>query len=70
MEQGYNGFSIHCGGSIAIQQEYKWVDWDKRTPRIEWKRKKKSAKKLAIRPSARPFIGPLGPFGHDLLACC
>ncbi len=45
MEQGYNGFSIHCGGSIAIHQEYKWVDWDKRTPRIEWKRKKKSSKK-------------------------
>ena len=41
MEEGYNGFSIHCGGNIAIYHEYKWVDWDKRTPRIEWKRKKK-----------------------------
>ena len=48
MKQGYNGFSIHCGGSIAIHHEHKWVDWDKRTPRIEWKRKKKKSTKKKI----------------------
>ena len=45
MEQGYSGFSIHCGGSITIYNEHKWIEWDKRTPRIIWMSKKRQEHK-------------------------
>jgi len=47
MNQDYNGFSIHCGGTVYKYHEYKWIDWDKRTHRIT-RRKRKQTKKKKI----------------------
>ena len=55
IDQGYEGYNVYCAGTICIYKNFKWVEWDKRTPRIAEKnrRKKEFLQKIKKREKMR-----------------
>ena len=37
----YQGYNVYCGGTICIYKNFKWTEWNKRTPRIAEKTRRK-----------------------------
>lgn len=41
INNGYEGYNTYCGGTICVYHKFKWQEWNKRTPRIAEKNRKK-----------------------------
>ena len=41
IDKGYEGYNVYSAGTICKYIVYEWVEWNKRTPRIAEKNRKK-----------------------------